>query len=282
MDVATVAVIGGGTMGNGIAHVFALARFPVVLVDTKEEFLKRALATITDNMRRQTAKSILTPTLMNEALARLKLSAKLEDAAQSDIVIEAAPENLDLKRDLFAKLDNICAPRTILATNTSSIPIASLAAATKRGDRVIGMHFMNPVPVMKLVEIIRGRATSDETYETARGLTLKLGKVPACSNDFPGFISNRILMPMINEAAWALHQGVATKEDIDTVMKLGMNHPMGPLTLADYIGLDTCLAILKVLEEGFKDPKYKACPLFEQLVSQGRLGRKSGKGFYDY
>ena len=281
-EITTVAVIGSGTMGNGIAHVFAAAGFQVSLIDVKDELVKKALETIAGNMKRQVAKGSLTQQAADESVRRIHGAVRIEDAAAAQVVIEAVPERLDLKRDVFTRLDKACPPETILATNTSSIPIASLAAATQRHPKVIGMHFMNPVPVMKLVEIIRADATSEDTYQTVRDLTLKLGKVPVCSKDSPGFISNRVLMPMINEAAWALHEGVATKEDIDTVMKLGMNHPMGPLTLADYIGLDTCLSILEVLEKGFKNPKYKACPIFHELVAAGRLGRKAGKGFYDY
>ncbi|MBI3506834.1 MAG: 3-hydroxybutyryl-CoA dehydrogenase [Proteobacteria bacterium] len=282
MDVRRVAVVGSGTMGNGIAHVFAAAGFDVTLVDVTQALLDKALGTIRGNMQRQVAKGTLSQPDMDAAVGRLKGAVRPEDAAAAQLVIEAVPEKLDLKREVFAKLDRACPPETILATNTSSIPIASLAEATQRPTKVVGMHFMNPVPVMKLVEIIRGAATSDATYDTVRALTLKLGKVPVCSKDSPGFISNRVLMPLINEAIWTLHEGVATREDIDTVMKLGMNHPMGPLTLADYIGLDVCLSVMHVIEDGFGNPKYKACPLLEDLVKQGRLGRKSGRGFYDY
>ena len=282
IETKTVAVIGSGTMGNGIAHVFAAAGFQVSLIDVKDEFVRKAIDTIGQNMKRQVAKGTLTAQAADEAIGRIRGGTGIEEASAAQLVVEAVPERLELKRDVFARLDKSCPAETILATNTSSIPIASLAAATRRAPKVIGMHFMNPVPVMKLVEIIRADATSEETYQTVRDLTLKLGKVPVCSKDSPGFISNRVLMPLINEAAWALHEGVATKEDIDTVMKLGMNHPMGPLTLADYIGLDTCLSILEVLENGFKNPKYRACPIFKEMVSAGRLGRKAGKGFYDY
>ena len=282
MEIKNIAVIGSGTMGNGIAHVFAAAGFPVVLVDVSKELLDKALATIRRNMERQVSKGLLPAADMEAALSRIRAVARLEEAASSQIAVEAVPERLELKREIFRRLDSACPPGAILATNTSSIPIARMAEATRRPEKVIGMHFMNPVPVMKLVEIIRGASTSEETYRAARDLTLRLGKIPVCSKDAPGFISNRVLMPMINEACWALHQGVATREDIDTVMKLGMNHPMGPLSLSDYIGLDTCLSILEVLESGFKDAKYKPCPLLKEMVAAGRLGKKTGKGFYDY
>jgi len=277
-----VAVIGSGTMGNGIAHVFAVAGFQVTLVDVNEEILNKALSTIFEKMKRQAAKGLLTAQEAEESFKRIHRGIQVEDARNAGIVIEAVPERLELKHEIFSRLDKACPPATILATNTSSIPIASLAAATKRPAKVIGMHFMNPVPVMKLVEIIRGLETSEETYQTVQDLTLTLGKVPVCSKDSPGFISNRVLMPMINEAAWALREGVAKKEDIDRVMELGMNHPMGPLKLADYIGLDTCLSILQVLESGFHNAKYAPCPIFQELIQAGRLGRKVGKGFYDY
>ena len=282
MRIKRIAVIGSGTMGNGIAHVFAVAGFDVTLIDVSDTLVQKAFVTISDNMKRQVSKGALAPDAMEAAFGRLQGALKPEDAVNAQLVIEAVPENIKLKQDVFAKPDEACLPDAILATNTSSIPIAKLAAATSRPKKVIGMHFMNPVPVMKLVEIIRGTATSDDTYNTIHDLALKLGKAPVCSSDTPGFISNRVLMPMINEAVWALHEGVATKEDIDTVMKLGMNHPMGPLTLADYIGLDTCLSILKVLEDGLRNPKYAACPLLRKMVDEGRLGRKSGRGFYEY
>jgi 3-hydroxybutyryl-CoA dehydrogenase len=282
MSIEKVAVIGGGTMGNGIAHAFALSGFSVILVEARPDLLDKALATIRKNMERQVEKKAVSAEQRDQALSRLSAVLKLEDAAGAQLVVEAIPERMDLKREVFGKLDILCPAETILASNTSSLPITAIAAATKRPDRVIGMHFMNPVPLMKLVEIIRGLATSEATYKTIHDLTLKLGKTPACSQDYPGFIANRILMPMINEACYTLMEGIATKEDIDTVMKLGMNQPMGPLTLADFIGLDVCLAIMEVLHEGFSDSKYRPCPLLRQMVQAGRLGRKTGKGFYDY
>ncbi len=282
MDVKNVTVIGSGQMGNGIAHVFAVAGFGVRLVDVDKAALDGAIALIKKNMDRQVKKEILTAEARDAALGRLKTGDKVADAADCELVIEAVPERLELKQKIFAELDKACAPGTILASNTSSLPIGSLAEATGRAPKVIGMHFMNPVPMMKLVELIRGDATSDETYETIRALTEKLGKIPATSRDVPGFIANRILMPMINEACWTLHEGVGTKEDIDTVMKIGMNHPMGPLKLADFSGLDTCEPIMNVLYEGLGHEKYKPCPLFAQMVKKGHLGAKTGQGFYDW
>ncbi len=282
MDIKDVAVIGGGTMGNGIAHVFALKGFGVTLVEARKDLLDKALAAIKANMARSVEKKAISAQERDQALARIKPTVELAEARRAQLAIEAVPESLEIKKVVFSALDAACPSETILATNTSALPITELAAATKRPDRVIGMHFMNPVPLMKLVEIVRGLATSDETFRAVGEITLKLGKIPACSKDFPGFVSNRVLMPMINEACFVLMEGISSREDIDTVMKLGMNHPMGPLQLADYIGLDVCLAVMEVLQEGYGDSKYRPCPLLRQLVQAGRLGRKSGQGFYDY
>jgi len=277
-----IVVIGGGTMGNGIAHTAAASGFDVTLVDVNEAILQRAVSTITANLQRGVDKGKMTADERDTIVARIRTNTSLPSIADADIVIEAIIENLEAKTDLFAKLDSITQPDCILASNTSSISITKIAAATRRPDKVIGMHFMNPVPVMTLVEVIRGIATSDETWVRVEALARKMGKTPIEVNDYPGFISNRVLMPMINEAIFSLYEGVATREAIDGVMKLGMNHPMGPLTLADFIGLDVCLAILRVLEQGFGDPKYRPCPLLVKMVDAGWLGRKSGRGFYDY
>jgi len=282
MNVSKVMVIGAGQMGSGIAQVCAQAGYKVVLNDLKLEFVERGLGTIRKNLTRNVDKGRMTEEQKQEILARLTSSTDLNDAGSVDLVIEAAIENMEIKTNLFSQLDRIAPAHTILASNTSSLPITEIAAATSRPERVIGMHFMNPVPVMKLVEIIRGLATGDEVYQVIEDMTKTLGKVPVEVNDFPGFVSNRILMPMINEAIYTLYEGVATKEAIDEVMKLGMNHPMGPLTLADFIGLDTCLYIMETLHEGFGDDKYRPCPLLRKYVKAGWLGKKSGRGFYSY
>jgi 3-hydroxybutyryl-CoA dehydrogenase len=282
MQIKNVAVIGGGTMGNGIAHVFAQSSFDVVLIETKQEYLDRAINTIKKNLDRQAQKGTITPDVVTATLAHIRPSLKIEDASFAELVIEAVFENMAVKEEIFGKLDKICRPETILASNTSSLPITAIAAKTKRPDKVIGMHFMNPVPMMKLVELIRGIATSDDTFAAVNETCLKLGKTPVEVNDFPGFISNRVLVPMLNEAMYCLMEGVATKEAIDMVMKLGMNHPMGPLTLADFIGLDICLDIMNVLYEGYNDSKYRPCPLLKKMVQAGYLGRKTGRGFYTY
>jgi 3-hydroxybutyryl-CoA dehydrogenase len=277
-----IVVIGGGTMGNGIAHTAAASGFDVTLVDVSEAILQRAVKTITGNLQRGVDKGKMTAEQRDEVVSRIRTNTELSPAGDADIVIEAIIEKQEAKTELFARLDTIARPECILASNTSSISITKIAAATSRPDKVIGMHFMNPVPVMTLVEVIRGIATSDETYMKVEDLSKRMGKTPIEVNDYPGFISNRVLMPMINEAIFALYEGVATREAIDGVMKLGMNHPMGPLTLADFIGLDVCLAILRVLEQGFGDPKYRPCPLLVKMVDAGWLGKKSGRGFYDY
>ena len=282
MDITRVCVVGGGTMGNGIAHVFALKGHEVFLVEAKKELADKALATIAKNMERQVAKGVIAAADKDAALARLKPALSPAEAKGFQFAVEAVSERMDLKKQVFRDLDAAAAPGAILATNTSSLPITEIASVVKDPSRVIGMHFMNPVPVMKLVEVIRGLQTSDETCRATVELAQKLGKTPAMAKDFPGFVSNRVLMPMINEAIYCLHEGVATKEDIDTIMKLGMAHPMGPLQLADYIGLDVCLAIMGVLHDGFNDSKYRPSPLLKQMVQAGRLGVQSGAGFYEY
>lgn len=278
----TIGVVGAGTMGNGIAQVAARAGYNVVLRDVQNEFLERGMKAIDRSLQRDVDKERLHADEKQQIFNRIKTTTELSELSAASLVVEAITENLQIKTELFRALDEITAPSAILASNTSSISITKLGAATKRPDKVIGMHFMNPVPVMKLVEIIRGIATSNETFESVRALTEKLGKTPLECNDMPGFVSNRVLMPMINEAIFALHEGVATRESIDGIMKLGMNHPMGPLALADFIGLDVCLAILNVMHEGLGDPKYRACPLLKRYVDAGWLGRKTGRGFYEY
>jgi 3-hydroxybutyryl-CoA dehydrogenase len=277
-----IGVVGAGTMGNGIAQVAARAGYDVVISDVSEEFLQRGLTAIDKSLQRDVDKERLASAEKREITKRIRTDTSLESLSDAGLVIEAVTENVNVKTEVFQALDRIVRPDAILASNTSSISITKLAAATKRPDKVIGMHFMNPVPVMKLVEVIRGMATSDETYDKVRSLTERLGKTALDCQDSPGFISNRVLMPMINEAIFTLYEGVATRESIDGIMKLGMNHPMGPLTLADFIGLDVCLAIMNVLHDGLGDPKYRPCPLLRRYVDAGWLGRKSGRGFYEY
>ncbi len=282
MAIQRVGVIGAGTMGNGIAHVFARSGYEVVLCDLEPKFLDRALAVIAKNLDREVAKAKITEAQKSDALERIVTASDLAQLAACDFIVEAASEKLDVKSELFRELDRICRPDIILASNTSSISITKLAATTARPQKVIGMHFFNPVPVMKLVEVVRGLATSDETFQTVRELSLKLEKTPVEVNDAPGFVSNRVLMPLLNEAMYAVMEGVATPEAVDEVFKLGMAHPMGPLALADFIGLDVCLDIMQVLQRGLGDPKYRPCPLLIKMVDAGRLGKKSGQGFYKY
>lgn len=277
-----IMVIGAGQMGSGIAQVCAQSDLGVLIYDIDEKFTKGAFKKIDAFLSKGVVKGKLTEEEKNKALSKIMTTLNLSDASDVDFVIEAAPENIDLKKKIFSKLDEICPQETILSTNTSSLSITDIASATKRPEKVIGMHFFNPVPLMKLIEIIYGLETSKETFNKTEELAIKLGKTPVKVKDFPGFVSNRLLMPMINEAVYVFMEGISSAEDIDTVMKLGMNHPMGPLELADLIGLDTCLHVMETLYEGFKDSKYRPCPLLKNMVSSGRLGRKTGKGFYEY
>jgi len=282
MEIRTIAVLGAGTMGNGIAHAAARAGFRVILYDLEQRFLDRAVSTITNNLEREVAKTKITASNKTAALSRITTVTQKSALSQADFTIEAVVEDIETKLKVFEAMDEIARPGVILASNTSSISITKIASKTKRPDKVIGMHFMNPVPVMPLVEVVRGLATSDETYKTTKQLAESMGKTPVEVNDFPGFVSNRVLMPMINEAVYCVMEGVGTAEAVDSVMKLGMNHPMGPLALADLIGLDVCLDIMNVLHQGLGDSKYRACPLLRKMVDAGHLGRKSGRGFYVY
>ena len=281
-ELLNVSVVGSGSMGSGIAHVFALGGHSVNLVDMSEESLEKALNLIKKNLGKQLKKEFISAEDAKGALKRISVTTNIESADMAQLVVEAVYEKKEVKEKILRELDELCSPETILATNTSSISISTLASVMNRSDKVIGMHFFNPVPVMELVELIKGRPTSEETFLFIKGIVERLGKVPVEVNDSPGFISNRVLMPMINEAVFALMEGVSSAEDIDRVMKLGMNHPMGPLALADFIGLDVCLNIMEVLQDGFKDEKYRPCPLLQEKVSTGELGRKTGAGFYDY
>jgi len=282
MAIRRVGVVGAGTMGNGIAHVFARSGYQVMLCDIEQKFLDRALATIGKNLDREVAKNKISDAQKSDALQRISPITDRSRLAVCDFIVEAASEKLEIKSELFRDLDRICRPEVVLASNTSSISITKLAATTSRPDKVIGMHFFNPVPVMKLVEVVRGLATSEETFQTIRDLSLKLEKTPVEVNDAPGFVSNRVLMPLLNEAMFTVMEGVATPAAVDEVFKLGMAHPMGPLTLADFIGLDVCLDIMRVLHRGLGDPKYRPCPLLIKMVDAGWLGKKSGRGFYQY
>jgi len=282
MEIKRAGVVGAGTMGNGIAHVFARSGYSVILCDVEQRFLERGLATITKNLEREVAKNKITLEAKASALKRIEPVTERARLAECDFIVEAATEKFEIKTEIFRDLDRLARPEVILASNTSSISITKLAALTKRPEKVIGMHFFNPVPVMKLVEVIRGLATSQETFSETRNLALQLDKTPVEVNDAPGFVSNRVLMPMLNEAMYTVMEGVATAEAVDEVFKLGMAHPMGPLTLADFIGLDVCLDIMRVMQEGLGDPQYRPCPLLIKMVDAGWLGRKSGRGFYKY